>query len=292
MQYGVCIPHYRHLASPDIPAGAARAAEGAGFDSVWVSDHIVMSEALVQAFGEAFLEPFAVLAYLAGITSRVRLGISCAILPYRHPLLVAKEVATIDQLSGGRVVFGAAVGWAQGEFEALGVPFRRRGAITDEALEVITVAWTEAVPSFEGRFYKFDAIKVEPKPVQKPHPPVWVGGVSDKGVDRAVRFGSVWHPTYLPLEVLEERVRYLREAAAKAGKKPPAVAARAFCQLADQPLGEGRRTWFGSPEEVAADVRRHAELGVSYVLVEFMAPDKASLLQSIEKFASRVVPLV
>lgn len=290
MEFGLCLPHYRHLASPDVVLEGARAAEDAGFHSIWVSDHIVMSSQLVQAFGEAFLEPFTVMAYLAGVTQRVRLGISCAILPYRHPLLVAKQVATIDQLSGGRVIFGAAAGWAQGEFQALGAPFHRRGAITDEALQAIRAAWTEADPQFEGRFFSFDDIKVEPKPLQRPHPPIWVGGVSEKGVDRAVRFGDVWHPTYLDIAALEQRIAYLKQASRKAGRQPLAVALRAFLNLADEPLGENRRTWTGSPDEIAADIRRLADLGVSHLLVEFMARDKADLLRAIETFAERVRP--
>ncbi len=290
MEFGLCLPHYRHLASPDVVLEGARAAEDAGFHSIWVSDHIVMSSQLVQAFGEAFLEPFTVMAYLAGVTQRVRLGISCAILPYRHPLLVAKQVATIDQLSGGRVIFGAAAGWAQGEFQALGAPFHRRGAITDEALQAIRAAWTEADPQFEGRFFSFDDIKVEPKPLQRPHPPIWVGGVSEKGVDRAVRFGDVWHPTYLDIAALEQRIAYLKQASRKAGRQPLAVALRAFLNLADEPLGENRRTWAGSSDEIAADIRRLADLGVSHLLVEFTARDKADLLRAIETFAERVRP--
>lgn len=290
MQFGLCLPHYRHLASSEVVREGARAAEAAGFHSLWVGDHIVASHQLVQAFGEAFMEPFAVMAYLAAATERVRLGISCAILPYRHPLLVAKAVATIDQLSGGRVVFGAAAGWAEGEFQALGVPFRRRGAITDEALQAIIAAWTEADPSFQGRFFRFDGIKVEPKPLQRPRPPIWIGGVSERGVDRAVRFGDVWHPTYLDLLTLEQRIAYLRQASQRAGREPPAVAIRAFLRLTEEPQGEGRRPWFGSPEEIAADIRRHQELGVSYLLVEFMARDKGDLLRAIETFAGQVMP--
>lgn len=292
MHFGLCLPHYRHLASPDAVLEGARAAEDAGFHSIWVSDHIVMSSQLVQAFGEAFLEPFTVMAYLAGVTQRARLGISCAILPYRHPLLVAKQVATIDQLSGGRVIFGAAAGWAEGEFQALGLPFHHRGAMADEALQAIRAAWTEADPAFQGRFFRFDGIKAEPKPLQQPHPPIWVGGVSEKGVDRAVRFADVWHPTYLETAVLEQRIAYLRKASQKAGRQPPAVALRAFLRLSDEPQGEARRTWSGSPDEIATDIRRHAGLGVTYLLVEFMARDKADLLRSIEVFATKVSPHV
>ncbi len=292
MRFGLCLPHYRHLAAADVVLDAARAAEAAGFESLWVSDHIVMSSQLAQAFGEAFFEPFAVMAYLAGVTRRPRLGISCAVLPYRHPLLVAKQVATIDHLSGGRVIFGAAAGWAEGEFQALGVPFRHRGAVTDEALQAILAAWTDPDPSFRGRFFDFDAVKVEPKPLQKPRPPLWVGGTSEKGVDRAVRFGDVWHPTYLDVDVLEQRVAYLREASEKAGRQPPDVAVRAFVNISESPLGEGRRTWFGSPDEIAADIRRHADMGVSCLLAEFLARDKPALLHSIEAFAGRVIPLV
>ena len=178
MHFGVGLPHFRRLASTEAIVTVAQQAEALGFDSVWVSDHIVVPRSAIPRFGEVFFEPFTTLAYVAGKTKRVRLGTSVIILPYRHPLFMGKALATLDVLSGGRVIVGAAVGWLAEEFEALGIPFTERGARSDEALKVMRALWTEAEPKFEGKFFRFAGIRAEPKPLQKPHPPIWIGGNS------------------------------------------------------------------------------------------------------------------
>ena len=159
MHFGIGLPHFRQLASTEAIATVAQQAEALGFDSIWVSDHIVVPHSAIPRFGEVFFEPFTTLAYVAGKTQRIRLGTSVIILPYRNPLFMAKALATLDVLSGGRLIVGAAVGWPAEEFEALGIPFRERGARSDEALQVMRALWTEAEPKFDGRFFRFAGIK-------------------------------------------------------------------------------------------------------------------------------------
>ena len=187
----------------------AQTAEGVGFDSVWISDHVVVPERIDSAYPysadgrfptlptQLYLEPLTTLGFLAGITRRVRLGIAVLILPYRHPLLTAKMVSTLDNLSGGRVDLGIGVGWMREEFEALGAPpevYTHRGSASDEQLRIFNTVWTRDVAGFEGRFYRFDPVGVHPQPVQKPGPPIWIGGHTRPALRRVAHVGDGWLP--------------------------------------------------------------------------------------------------
>jgi probable F420-dependent oxidoreductase len=196
MRLGVHLPQYGRAASPEAIRRAAVQAEELGFDDVWVSDHLVVPDG--TPYPPAFLyEPLATLLWAAAATSRVGLGTSVLILPYRNPVHQAKELATLDQLSLGRVVVGAGAGWLEGEFDALGVPFAERGARTDEAIDVLRACWSEEDPvTFTGPRVRLEAMKVRPKPA---HPiPVWVGGESPPALRRALAKGDGWHGNLSP----------------------------------------------------------------------------------------------
>ena len=195
MEFGLSLPHFSPIASPDNIRRMAQRAEELGFDSLWVTDHILLPESAVPTFGPDFYEPLTVLAYTAAVTSRIRIGSSVIVLPYRPPVLAAKMLATIDVLSGGRLIVGVGSGGVAEEFEALGIPFEGRGAWADEALQLMKELWTNPTPSFEGRYFKVAKVSSRPLPVQKPHPPIWVGGNSRRGIRRAVEHGSVWCPS-------------------------------------------------------------------------------------------------
>src|SRR5438552_3014267 len=175
MNFGVWLPNCRHLATPDIIRGAAVRAEQLGYDSVWVSDHVVVPHANIVNFGETVFDPLVTLAVVAGATRRVRLGTTVLIVPYRNAVVTAKMIASLDALSGGRVVLGIGAGWVAAESAALGVPFAERGAMTDEYLAAMQELWTSRAPSFAGKYTRFGGLVFEPKPLQKPHPPIWVG---------------------------------------------------------------------------------------------------------------------
>src|SRR5215471_8497550 len=198
MQVGVWIPNCRHLATPENIRGAAVRAEELGYDSVWVSDHVVVPHANVVNFGQTIFDPLVTLALIAGATRRVRLGTTVLIVPYRNAVVTAKMVSSLDALSGGRVVLGIGAGWVAAESAMLGVPFAERGAMTDEHLEVMRELWTSTAPSFSGKYTQFSGLVFEPKPVQKPHPPIWVGGHSKAALRRTVEFGAAWHPINRP----------------------------------------------------------------------------------------------
>ena len=295
MSYGVCLPHYRTVAATDVIVETARRAEELGFDSVWVTDHVVIPERIAPMFGEVIYDPFVTLSYVAARTERVRLGTTCIILPYRNPIAVAKMVSSLDNLSGGRVIFGVAAGWVEAEFRALGAPYQERGAMTDEFLSIILELWTNPEPRFEGRHHSFSGIRFQPRPLQKPRPPIWVGGNSRRAIRRAVKFGDCWHPTtWLTLPDLEEHVTYLREVSATEGRTEPlAVAIRATLGFEAEAAEEAySRPLSGTPKKVAADIQAYQAAGVTDFLFDLAGETKEDLLRIMELFADKVRPLV
>ena len=192
------------------------------------------------------------------------------IIPYRSPLLVARMGANLDQLSGGRFILGVGVGWAQQEFDALGVPFRSRGAMTDEYLEAIKVLWTNEIASYEGRFVSFADVRTAPLPVQSPHPPIWVGGSSDAALRRAVRLGDGWHPIRIRVDWLrDEGLRRLREIAEREERPVPALCPRIRLKITDAPVDDAERAaGHGTLDQIRADLDALERLGAEYVLLD------------------------
>ncbi|MBA3655138.1 MAG: LLM class F420-dependent oxidoreductase [Actinobacteria bacterium] len=197
MRFGVHLPQYGRGAGADAITRVARHAEDLGFADVWVSDHLaVPSDA---PYPPAFLfEPMITLTWAAAATQRVGLGTSVLVLPYRHPLHLAKELASLDRLSGGRLIVGAAAGWLEKEFEALNVPFAERGLRTDESIEAMRACWGDQPVNYAGRTVRLDDMKVLPTPERRI--PIWVGGASPPALRRAVRLGDGWHGTFMKPE--------------------------------------------------------------------------------------------
>ena len=237
MRFGIALPNYGPLAAPATLARLAREAEARGADSVWVSDHLVAPVGVASVYPydrrpdakpgdmgviEQFYEPLTTLAYLAGQTARVRLGISAYVLPYRNPVVTAKQVATLDALSGGRVVLGIGSGWLREEFAALDVPFAGRGGRTEEYLAVCRALWS-GEGSFAGRYYTLPPVRTGPRPAQHPHPPLWIAGNSATAIERAARLGDGLHVIDLSPEELAPVVARLRERLAAHGRPEAAV---------------------------------------------------------------------
>ena len=205
MRYGFYLPTRGRTATPEDLEALVRRGEALGFTSVMIADHIVFPSVVTSKYpytvsgvfpgqGDA-LEQLALMAFIAGKTERLRLVTSVMILPYRNPVATAKTLATIDVLSRGRVTVGVGVGWLREEFEALGAAdFDRRGAVSDEYLRIFKALWTESPVSFAGEFYRFEDVRCLPEPVQKPHPPIWIGGHSKAALRRVARLGDGWHP--------------------------------------------------------------------------------------------------
>src|SRR5438093_9119633 len=204
MKLGICLPHYGRPIEVPRMLEVARRAEERGLDSVWVTDHVIVPNQANVIYREHMLDPLAVLPWLAGVTRRIALGTSVVILPYRSPIPVAKLLASVDVLSGGRLIVGAAIGWMEGEFAALGVPFKERVSRSEEALELMRAVWTQERPEIETRHHRLSGLVASPMPLQKPRPPLWIGGGSEGAFRRVARLGDGWHATAATPEVLRQ----------------------------------------------------------------------------------------
>ncbi len=262
MRVGVNILNFGPGARPETLLGWARIAESLGYHSLWTSDHVAVTPDVGRMFPEPFYDPYMLLALLVGQTERVQLGTTVIVLPYRHPVLMARLGANIDRLSGGRFVFGAGVGNFADEFASLGVPFHRRGAIGDEYLDVIRRLWTEESVTSAGRFVTLDNV-AGIAPQQRPRPPIWVGGSSDGALRRAVLYGDAWHPVSLMTPWLRDvGLPRLAEVAAELGRPVPALCPRIRLNLTDEPIrGADRLAGAGSLAQIREDLEALVELG-------------------------------
>jgi probable F420-dependent oxidoreductase len=294
MKLGVWIPNCRHLATPDVMRGTAVRAEELGYDSVWVSDHVIVPHANLVNFGQAVFDPFVTLSVIAGATRRVQLGTTVLIVPYRNPVVTAKMVSSLDALSGGRVVLGVGVGWVAAESAVLGVPFAERGRMTDEYLRAMQALWTQKAPAFSGAYTQFSGIVFEPKPVQQPHPPIWVGGHSKAALRRTVELGAVWHPINRP----PEELRHGRAMLAELAKAPPPAITlrndvRVLARGGDVPhSAHAGRVIAGEPSALVDQLAELADCGVEHLVCEFLSEDGAELHAQMAAFAERVRPRV
>jgi alkanesulfonate monooxygenase SsuD/methylene tetrahydromethanopterin reductase-like flavin-dependent oxidoreductase (luciferase family) len=253
VQLGVNVPNFGPGTDPGMLRSWARTVEDLGFDLLMVSDHVAITADVAEQYPAPFYEPFTTLAWLAGVTDRVRLGTTVLILPYRHPLLVARMAANLHQLSGGRLVLGVGVGWARQEFEALGVPFDRRGAVTDDHLRALRAAWAD------DRDYGPGSGAI----------PVWVGGNSDAGLRRAARHGDAWHPLRFTMPWFHGAVDRLAAIAGAEGRPVPALAPRIALRLTDRPVtAPGRLAGEGTLDQVVADLDELAHAGADTVVLD------------------------
>ena len=317
MEFGFGVPSRGPLASLDNIVSLAQQGEGMGFDIVSVSDHIVVpttidsiypynesGEFVSSASGE-YMEQLATISYLAGITSTIKLLTSVMVLPHRSPVLAAKILSTIDVLSRGRLIVGVGVGWMREEFEAIGAPpYAERGAVGNEYLRAFKELWTSDNPSFEGEYCSFSNIAFAPKPVQQPHPPLWIGGESPPALRRAAQLGDAWYPicsnprfpvgTFAQLGDYMSRVRSNAEAA----DRDPATLDFAYSvnwyddTQAQQGDDGDRRLLTGDPHQVAADIRRLQNMGVNHLMLNFPADSLDTTLKGMDRFANKVKPLL
>ncbi|MGB3633253.1 MAG: LLM class F420-dependent oxidoreductase [Rubrobacteraceae bacterium] len=300
MHFGVVLQHFREHASPEAIVEVAQAAEELGYDSIWVMDHVVVPAVPeTRQFTPLVYDPFLTLCYVAARTSRVRLGTSVLIVPYRDPLLQAKQLSTLDALSHGRLIVGMGVGWLRPEFEALSVPFEHRGALMDEYIEVMQTLWTADGPaSFRGETISFENVMCEPQPVQKPYPPLWIGGSSEAALRRTVRVGDVWHPSSRSPQEIAETLGKLHLLAESENRTPLDTIMRAVLHLL--PVGDsttGRRSLIGTLQEVRSAIQEYQTAGVQgFVLDTFYGAREVEhkstqeVINTLERFATELMP--
>ena len=316
MEFGFGVPTRGPLSSPESLVALARGGEEMGFNIISVSDHIVIPRSIdsrypYSATGEfpsgtsgACLEQLTTLSFLVSVTSSARLLTSVMVLPHRSPVLTAKMLASIDVLSHGRLNVGCGVGWMREEFEAIGAPpYDERGAVGDEYIRAFKELWTSDNPTFDGKYCRFSDVTFLPKPVQKPHPPIWVGGESPPALRRAARLGDVWYPignnprfTVGTAVQLSEYITRVRRYAEEADRDPATLdlgySASWLNDREAQTLNGERRIFTGSPEQVAGDIKTFEDLGVRHLMFNFQSDTLEETLARMERFATKVRPLV
>ncbi|HTZ36527.1 MAG TPA: TIGR03619 family F420-dependent LLM class oxidoreductase [Stellaceae bacterium] len=314
MQFGFNLPNSGALADPAIMARLARAGEAAGYDYLTVTDHLVLPDMAEPGYpyseSGAFYstdsahrhEMLTLAAWLAALTTRLRLVLAVLVVPHRPAVLAAKQLATVDVLSGGRLTVGIGAGWLKAEFDAaVTTPFAERGAVTDEYVAAFKALWTEKQPVIDGKYVRYDRLLLEPKPVQKPHPPIWVGGESGPSLRRAARLGDAWYPIgtnnahpYDSLARYKAGVARLRRLTEAAGRPAEAVALtyrvkRYGNDVPDRASDGERRLFSGSDADIVGDIRALEDLGVGAIDFDFERPDERAVTAEMLGFRERVL---
>jgi probable F420-dependent oxidoreductase len=306
MKYGVFLPVSGRAASRKTLMQAAQQAESLGYDSVWAADRLVIPWKIDTAYpyskestfivppDRPFFDTMTCLAFLAGCTEKIHLGMSVMVLPYRHPLHWAKIATTIDQLSTGRLIMGVGVGWMEEEFTAMNVPFKERGTISDEQLALLKQLWTEEHITFRGKYYNVDDIAFNPKPFQKPRVPIWVGGEGKYAQRRAARYGDAWFPYFVRITPVElaARFQYVREIARQAGRSPDefTLACCLPIELTPKDAHQEEDYLKGSIEQVSDRLKMFQKAGVTHIGLQFMIPHYPERQEQIERFAKEALP--
>jgi probable F420-dependent oxidoreductase len=270
----------------------ARAAERAGFDYVASCDHVAVPRRLASAMSTVWYDPVATLGFLAGVTERVRLLSHVAVVGLRHPLITAKQYATVDHLSSGRLILGVGAGHVREEFEVVGADFERRGAVLDECIDALRAALgPQEFPEHHGKLYDFEGLGQRPRPAQE-KVPLWVGGSSPAAVRRAALKGDGWLPQGDPRDRLPAQIAKLRRLRAEAGvEEPITVGAITEPLYVGEPAWDvGRRTLTGSPERLAESLRAYRAMGVDQIQVRFRSRARSELTDQIAAFGADVAP--
>src|SRR5215216_6044162 len=300
MRLGFALPTSGPWASPENQVRVAQEAEQLGYASLWAPQRLLYALEPKNGFhgvpGQAWppsmrrvVDPIVTLAYVAAVTSRVRLGTSVLCMPYFSPILLARQLASLDQVCGGRLDVGLGLGWSEDEYEASNVPFGQRGRRGDEFIRCLKAIWTDEVVEFKGDFYRVPKSLVEPKPLQRPHPPILIGGYGPAATRWAALLGDGFTGGSRPLAELEPQLASLRSAAEAAGRDPTSlrIVCRGTLRVFDSPQGADRRPLFGTLDEIRADLERYAAAGLTELFLDANAmlgdpseePDAARCLE-------------
>jgi probable F420-dependent oxidoreductase len=313
MRFGFYLPTRGPTATPAALATFAQTAESLGFHSVMIADHIAFPAKIDSPYpytvGGSFpghgdaLEQLTLASFVAAKTEKLRLVTSVMVLPHRNPVVTAKMLATIDYLSEGRLTVGAGVGWMREEFEALdAAPFDDRGAVSNEYIEIFKKLWTEQAPSHDGKFYQFQNLQCWPHPVQKPHPPIWIGGHSKPALRRTAKYGDGWHPVggvdaspLLP-DDFKAKMDELYRLTEGEGRDPTVLDISLKAPVYDSNAGtraDGERRYFtGTDDQIAEDIHLYQGMGVGEMVFDFRGPDLETCLERMNSCANGVMKLV
>lgn len=290
MDYGLVLPSLGDDANLDGMIAAVELAERHGFTDVWATDHILVDHDAAEDYGRIY-EAVTTLAWVAGRSREIRLGASVIVVPMRNAVLLAKQLATLDALSGGRLIAGFGVGWSPSEFANVGASdrFHQRGAYTDETIALCRHLWSGSTEPFHGRFHTFDDFVFGPLPAQGANVPIWIGARDERALRRVGRLADGYHASATSPAKLAERIPIIRAAAEAAGRPMPRLSARTRVEL--EAGAESFYTMHGTPEQVAGEIRAFAALGVDHLALTFPPRDADGLGRAVERFFSEVVPL-
>jgi probable F420-dependent oxidoreductase len=305
--FGLDVGIYGPLAMPGTILGLAQHAEAVGFESIWVADHVAFpvtftSEYPYSAkgdfptrFADPLMEPIATMGVLVGATKRVKIGAAVLILPYRNPLLLARMMVTLDQFSGGRMIFGAGTGWLEEEFAALGAyDFKKRGRVTDEYIEIFKAISAGGDVGYQGETYSFAPVVSNPGAVQRPHPPILIGGLSRPALRRVARHGTGWLAVTASPKQLVESLGTLKRLVAENGRRfeDISLSYKMFLGI-DQPKQsrfDTREPGTGSMAEIIDDLKRIFDLGFTRVIVRYRGQGADQQMHQLKRFVDEIVP--
>ncbi len=303
MKLGIGLPQIGKWTTPENIVKVAQRAEEFGYNSLWVQERLLWPltprkpypatpDGLLPEVYQFVLDPIVSLTYAAANTKNIRIGSAIINVPYHTPAVLAKQLATLDLISRGRLDFGIGLGWSEDEYIATNVPFKNRGDRVDEFIRCILNLWTEDVSEFDGTFYQVPKSIVNPKPVQKPHPPITVGGFNPRTFERAVNLGDGYNGIIMPFDQMKGIIEGLKEAADKSDRNfsELQIVCRAFTTIMDQSPGNDRSPLTGTVEEIKDDLKRFEEMGITEIFFEFNFVKDISnekMLTYIEKLAPK-----
>jgi probable F420-dependent oxidoreductase len=297
MRLGIVLPHIGPWAGPDALARVASRAEELGFDSVWTTERLLVpaepsapypvGDGQIPEVYKTTLDALDSLTFVAGQTSKIGLGVSVLNLPWYSPALLARRLTTIDVLSKGRLRVGFGIGWSPDEYEAVGSDWHVRGKRFAEALQALKAIWTTDPVEFEGEFFTIPRSTIGPKPVQKPHPPIYMAAYTPPALERVARYSNGWNPVGIPTAAVAQMFEGIRAQAQEAGRDPSELelVMRANVELTDEPLGDDRSPFCGTAEQIADDIAATKEIGASQL---FFDPTFDPTVGSIDDYAARM----
>ncbi|MAP39850.1 MAG: TIGR03619 family F420-dependent LLM class oxidoreductase [Dehalococcoidia bacterium] len=292
MKFGFIIPHNFGLDDPKDVLNIGKRAEELGFDSVWVNHHILNVGYIFDRLGsKPYYDAITVLTWVAAHTERVRLGTTVLVLPYLNPLVLAKTLATVDVMSKGRLNVGVGVGALKPESDALGSTFETRGRYADESIKIMRELWESEDPEFDGEFFSFSGVKFSPKPIQKPGPPILIGGASRAALRRVATLGDGWHPIRQSITDLKQNIATIHRLAEEAGRDPSkiTVTVRTELDVLDSRSDGTESPMIGTADQLLATIEHYEEIGVSELVLSVSTDDVERIQRTQDRFAAQVI---
>ena len=314
MRFGIGIPSIGPMSKTSHMLELVQYAEQLGFDALTIGDHIIIPKTIeslypytdtrvppISSFSGEWFEPLTTLAFVAGVTKKINLMTSVMVVPYRDPIFTAKILSTIDNLSQGRLIIGAGVGWMEEEFEILNrPPFKERGAITDEYLNIFKELWTNDSPSFQGKYANFPEINFSPKPLQKPHPPIWIGGESPKALKRAAKLGDGWYPIgrnpVFPLKTIDQMkssieilTKQVEEHDRNINDLTIGYSATTYKITNDEKNDSSNSLFVGNINKIITDIEAFSEIGVNFISFQLVDNDMDNTKERMQIFSKEII---